>query len=184
MNKLRQELFEILKDKSFKLGKVKLASGKTSDYYLDARISTLTAKGALLSALMILELIKNDDINAIGGPTLGADPLVGAIAASSAQKGMPIDTFIVRKEPKKHGMCLNIEGPALNKGDKVVVIDDVATSGGSLIKAIDILRQEGVEVVKAVVLVDREEGAAEALEAKGVKLVSLFSIKEFLSNHS
>lgn len=180
INKSRENLFQILKAKSFKRGKVKLASGKESDYYLDARVTTLSAQGAYLCAELILDIIKNERIDAIGGPTLGADPLVGAIGTLSVIKGNPIDTFIVRKEPKKHGLCLNIEGPALKKGNKVILFDDVATTGGSLIKAIDILKNDGIEVKKAIVLVDRNEGARENLKAKGCELVSIFNIEEFL----
>jgi orotate phosphoribosyltransferase len=179
---LKDELFQLLRDKAFKRVSVTLSSGKKSEYYLDGRVVTLSPRGAYLAAELILELVKEEPISAIGGPTLGADPLAGAIAVLSSAKGKPINTFIVRKEPKRHGLSLNIEGPALKKGTKAVIIDDVATSGGSLAKAIDILKLEGVTVEKAIVLVDRKEGAQEALKAKGCSLVSLFTIDQFLNS--
>lgn len=178
---MKDELFQLLKEKSFQRKKVTLSSGKQSDYYLDGRATTLSARGAHLAAELILDLVKDLSIDAIGGPMLGADPLAGAIAAVSSIKGEPVQTFIVRKEPKKHGLSLMIEGPPLKSGMKAVIIDDVATTGGSLVKAIEVLEKEGVSVKKAVVLVDRIEGAKEALKAKNCELISLFSIDQFLN---
>lgn len=175
----KARLLELLIKFAYKKGEVKLSSGKISNFYVDCRVVTLSAEGAYLCGKIIFDMIKDDGIAAIGGPTIGADPLVGAIATASFQNNQPINTFIVRKLAKAHGMGRQIEGPAIAKGAKVILIDDVATSGGSLIEALDILRQEGLVVDKAIVLIDRQEGAKEALAEKNCKLVSIFSRADF-----
>jgi len=155
-----------------------LSSGKISHYYLDGRLITLSVQGAYLVASIILELVKNKNIAAIGGPTLGADPIVGAIACLGHIKKMPVKTFIVRKVAKTHGMQRQIEGPALKKGESVVLVDDVATTGGSLIEAKAALDKLGVSVKKAIVIVDRGEGAKENLAQAGLKLEAIFKIAD------
>ena len=126
-------------------------------------------------------MLKDDKIDAIGGPTLGADSILGAIASLSSQNKKPINTFIVRKAPKPYGKQQQIEGPLLKKGAKVVVVDDVATTGKSVIRSIEVLRGIGADVVKAVCIVDRGEGASKALADAGCKLVSIFNSSEFLT---
>ncbi|MDD5506481.1 MAG: orotate phosphoribosyltransferase, partial [Candidatus Omnitrophica bacterium] len=128
---LKKRLFALLEKEALKKGKFVLSSGKTSNYYLDGRVITLTPEGAYLVAGIILELIKGRDIDAIGGPTLGADPIVGAVAALSHINNVPLKTFIVRKAAKEHGAKRQIEGPALGKEAKVLIVDDVATTGKS-----------------------------------------------------
>ena len=123
-------------------------------------------------------MIKNDAVDAIGGPTLGADPMVGAIASLSYQAGKPINTFIIRKQPKPHGKQQQIEGPAL-KGP-VVIIDDVATTGKALIESIEVLRKMEIPIKKAICIIDRGEGAREALAKLNVPMESIFTISEFL----
>jgi len=140
----------------------------------------LTPEGAYLVAVIILELIKNKGIDAIGGPTLGADPIVGAIAALSYIKQIPLKTFIVRKAAKEHGTQRKIEGPALNKCDKAILVDDVATTGKSLVEAKEALDKMGVNVLEAIVIVDRGEGAKENLAKIGLKLEAIFSRSEIL----
>lgn len=167
----------ILKNAYFK-EKIILSSGKESDYYIDARLVTLSAEGAYLSARLILELIKDDFLDAIGGPTLGADPIVGAIGFLSFQTGKPINTFIIRKTPKAHGKGQKIEGPRLKKGNQVVLIDDVATTGKAFLQSLDVLESMGVIAKKAICLVDRREGAKEALAQRGCTLISIFDISE------
>lgn len=176
----KKRLLEILKNQAFFKEKITLSSGKQSDFYIDARRVTLSPEGAYLCTKIILELIKDDRIDAIGGPTLGADPLAGAIAAVSFQMKKPVSTFIVRKAPKPYGKQQQVEGPLLKPGARVAVIDDVATSGKSLTQSIDVLEQLGLNVVRAVCIVDRKEGAVEALAQKKCPLVSIFQSSDFL----
>lgn len=159
-------------------GKVILSSGKESDFYIDARIVTLMPQGALLTAEIMLDMANDLDITAIGGPTLGADPMVGALGVVSFQQGRELTTFIIRKEPKGHGKGNMIEGPKLRSGDRVVIVDDVATTGKAFVHSLDVMQGMGVEVVKCLCVVDRQEGAAEAVAARGSKLEAIFSIGE------
>lgn len=175
-NKAR--LLELLKTEALKKGKFILSSGKESDFYLDGRIVTMLPEGAYLTAMVILEMIKGGRITALGGPTLGADPIVGAVAALSFQDKVPLKTFIVRKAAKGHGAQRRVEGPPLAKGDRVVLVDDVATSGSSLAEAKGALDQLGVLVDRAIVLVDRNEGAAETLSRAGCRLEPIFTLAE------
>lgn len=157
-----------------------LSSGKVSNYYLDGRLITLSPQGAYLAASIILELIKHKKIVAIGGPTLGADPIVGAVIGLAAIKNKRLSGFIVRKSTKKHGMQRLIEGPPLSKGSRVILVDDVATTGGSLVEASKALSRLGVKVDCAIVIVDREEGARETLAKAGCRLVPLFKKRDIL----
>lgn len=175
---LKTKLLALLKKEALKTGKFTLSSGKTSNYYLDGRIITLTPEGAYLVAGIMLELVKDEDIDAIGGPTLGADPIVGAIAVLSHINNIPIKTFIVRKAVKEHGTQRQIEGPQLKAGSKVILVDDVATTGKALIEAKQALDKINVRVEKAIVIVDRGEGAAQNLASAGLKLESIFEIKD------
>jgi orotate phosphoribosyltransferase len=175
---LKAKLLILLKKKALKKGRFVLSSGRISNYYLDGRIITLTPEGAYLVASIILELIKDKDIDAIGGPTLGADPIVGAVATLSHIKKIPLQTFIVRKAAKTHGMQRRIEGPKLKKGSLIILVDDVATTGGSLIEAKQALDKIGVRVKSAIVIVDRGEGAKENLAKAGLKLESIFKIED------
>ena len=178
LEELKRELLAMLKKEAFKKGKFVLSSGKTSDYYLDGRIITLSPEGAYLVASIILELVKDQNIDFIGGPTLGADPIVGAIAALSHINRRPVKTFIVRKASKEHGMQRQIEGPALKEKDTVTLVDDVATSGKALIEAKQALEKIGVKLKQAIVIVDRCEGAKENLAKAGLELESIFKIQD------
>ena len=178
----KRELLGILKTEAFLKEKITLSSGKESDFYIDARRVTLSPRGAYLCAKIILELIKDDSLDAIGGPTLGADPLSGAIALLSYEQKKPIKTFIVRKNPKPHGKQQQVEGPLLKSGSRVAVIDDVATSGKSLLDAVGVLEPMGMNVVKALCIVDRQEGAQEALAQKKCPLVPIFRLTDILSS--
>jgi len=177
---LKQKLLDILKKDAFFRERIVLSSGKESNFYIDARLVTLTSQGAFLTASIILELIKDQKIDAIGGPTLGADPIAGALATLSHINQKPLNTFIVRKAPKPHGRMRHIEGPALEAGSRVILIDDVATTGKSLVEAIEKLKEDGVKVLEAIVLVDRQEGAAESLAKVDCPLVSIFNSSDFL----
>jgi orotate phosphoribosyltransferase len=176
----KSELFDLLKTKALSRGKFILSSGKESNFYLDARLVTLSAAGAYLTARIMLDMIKDEDIDAIGGPTLGADPMVGAIASLSHQAGRPINTFIIRKAPKPHGKQQQIEGPLLKEGGSVVIIDDVATTGKAFVESIEILQKMNIKIKKAICVIDRGEGALEALAKLNVPLKSIFTIAEFL----
>lgn len=181
LNDLKKSLHNLIKQKAFFKEKITLASGKTSDYYIDARLITLTSEGSYLVASIILEMIKDDNFQAIGGPTIGADPIMGAIASLGYLNKKPINTFIVRKQPKEHGKRRQIEGPEIKPGSKVILIDDVATTGGSLVDAVKLLAKDNIEVIKAVVIVDRQEGAKENLSKVNCPLVSIFTAQDFLS---
>ena len=154
MSSARQELVSLLATKSFRLGDFKLSSGGTSDYYIDCRTTTLDARGAKLTGEVFLEEIQKRGWNpqAIGGLTMGADPIVVSVAIASGQ----INGFLVRKAEKQHGTGQRIEG-FREKGAKVVIVDDVCTTGSSTVQAIEAAREFGFEVVGAMCLVEREE---------------------------
>lgn len=179
IRELKKQLLVLLKKEALKKGEFVLSSGKISNYYLDGRVITLSPEGAYLAASIILELIKDKDIDAIGGPTLGADPIVGAIACLSHIRKIPINTFIVRKTAKEHGTQRQIEGPALKKGSRAILVDDVATTGKALIEAKQALDQIGIKADEAIVIVDRDEGARENLAKAGCKLESILKVKDF-----
>ncbi len=176
---LRAGLLALLKKEAFRRGKVVLSSGAESSFYIDGRCVTLSAQGAYLCASLILSLLKGRKVEAIGGPTLGADPIAGAIAAVSYINKRPLKTFIIRKTPKPHGTRRRIEGPPLRRGARLILVDDVATSGKSFLESIDMLRAEGFKVDTAVCIVDRQEGAGEALALKNCQLISLFTPEDF-----
>ena len=180
LRELKLRLKALLKKEALKKGRFVLSSGKISDYYLDGRVITLTPEGAYLVANIILELIKDKNIHAVGGPTLGADPIVGAIAVLSHLKNLPLKTFIVRKNAKDHGTKRQIEGPALKKNSRVILVDDVATTGKALIESRQALRQGGIRVIEAIVIVDRNEGARENMAKAGLKLKAIFSRPELI----
>src|SRR5579863_3379591 len=176
----KSELFHLLKARAFSKGKFILSSGKESNFYLDARLVTLSAAGAYLTARVMLDMISEDRPDAIGGPTLGADPMVGAIASLSHQEGRPINTFIIRKQPKAHGKQQQVEGPLLKEGCSVVIIDDVATTGKAFVESIEVLQKMNIKIKQAICVIDRGEGAQEALAKFNVPLRSIFTISEFL----
>ena len=176
---LKEKLFKLLNNVALKRGKFVLSSGKESNYYLDGRLITLTPEGAYLVASIILDMIKDKALDALGGPTLGADPIVGALAVLSHINKQPIKTFIVRKQAKGHGMQQQVEGPALESGNRVILVDDVATSGKAILEAKQALDKIGVAVDKVIVIVDRKQGAGENLAKAGLKLESIFTIADF-----
>ena len=180
----KKRLLEILRQDAFFREKITLSSGKTSDFYIDARRVTLSAEGSYLCAKLILDILKNERVDAIGGPTLGADPMLGAIGVLSFQAGKPVDTFIIRKAPKPHGKQQQIEGPLIPEKSKVVLIDDVATTGKAFVESIEVLKKYHIDVAKAICLVDREQGAQEALAKYNCPLVSIFTAREFLNSKS
>ena len=163
-NRNRNRLMELLKEHSLMFGDFTLASGKKSNFYFDSKRTTLLPEGAYLTAMEILAILNENQIqaDAIGGMTLGADPIVCPVAALSHVEGSPLRAFIVRKETKGHGTTRQIEG-TLNAGSRVVVVDDVVTTAGSTLKAIEAVEQDGHEIVAVICLVDRQEGGTEKL---------------------
>ena len=165
---LKHRLIELLRRKSLRIGRFKLTSGKTSDYYFDAKLTTLDPEGAYLSAKLVLDEIVRRGIRAkaIGGLTLGADPIVAAVAAISfaeRKRYQPIQGFIARQEAKGHGTRQFIEGFRGEPGTPVIVIDDVCTTGASTLQAIRRAEEAGYTVAAVLCLVDREEGGADLL---------------------
>jgi len=175
----RDDLRDILVRNSLKLGDFTLASGQKSTYYINGKLTALDARGSYLAARILLAMISDDVPDAIGGLTLGADPIVGSMLALAGLEDLDLKGFIVRKEAKGHGTQSLIEGP-LEKGDRVVVIEDVVTTGSSSMKAIDAVREAGCEVNRVIALVDREQGGTKNLKEAGIRLESIFSINELL----
>lgn len=183
----RARLFTVLSERSFEERDVVLASGRRSNFYIDCKQTTLTAEGHLLvGRLLFAELVRAElgaaPFVGVGGLTLGADPMASAVSLTSALAGHPIPAFIVRKEAKGHGTGAWIEGiKGLTPGGRVAILEDVVTTGGSAEKAITRAREAGFVVDLVLALVDRQEGGREALEAQGVRLVSLFEKKDFFA---
>ena len=140
----------------------KLASGRMSNFYIDCRKVTHNAEGKYLIGNIIFHIIKGLNVNAIGGLTSGADPIASAVAYTAFLNNKAINSFVIRKERKEHGLKKLVEGD-VQAGDRVVIVDDVITTGGSTIKAIEAAREEGLQIVKVIVLVDREEGGREEI---------------------
>jgi orotate phosphoribosyltransferase len=180
----RKRLQKLLLEKSYRKGTVKLSSGKMSDFYIDGKQTTLDAEGAYLCGKLLFEMIRahSEPIGGVGGMTLGADPLVTAVSLVSYLEGAPIPAFIVRKEPKQHGTENYIEGKSnLPDGTVVALLEDVVTTGGTLLKVIDRVEAQGLKVGLIATVVDRQEGGGEALAAKGYKLETIFTRQELLA---
>lgn len=175
----KERLQKIIAEKSFKKGHFVLASGLTSDHFFDLKTTMLDPEGANLAADLILEKLPAD-IDALGGLELGACPIVSAVCVKSYLAGRKLKTFYVRKEKKERGTKQQIEGCTLEKGNKVVIVDDVTTKGGAVIDAINAVRKEGCEVAMVLSIVDRLQGAQENLDKEGVALDSIFTRKDFL----
>jgi orotate phosphoribosyltransferase len=179
----KARLVEIIKRRSFQAGKeVKLASGRTSTYYFNMKPTMLDAEGAHVIATLILATIADLKADLIGGLEMGAVPLASAVAAVSQSSGQPINAFFVRKQAKEHGTKSLIEGLPMGEGlagKRVVIVEDVTTTGGSAIKAAENVRSEGAEVVGVVTVVDRQEGAAEAFAAANLAFTPLLTLEDF-----
>jgi len=179
----RARLRELLTALSFERRKVVLASGKESDFYIDCKRTALTAEGHFLIGRLLLAQVRLHcpQVLGVGGLTLGADPLASAVSLTGYLSGQPLPAFIVRKEPKGHGTGQWIEGrSALPDGAEVAVLEDVVTTGGSSLKALERIHQEGLKATWVLGLVDRLEGGREALEEKGFQLATLFTRKDFI----
>jgi orotate phosphoribosyltransferase len=178
---LKKKLLQILKARSYREGEFTLASGKKSNFYLDVKETALDPEGAFLIGTLTVDLMQREGLNpfAVGGLTLGADPLATAVSLAGFANGLKIPAFIVRKEPKGHGTLSSIEGAkTYPKGAKLVILEDTATTGGSALKAVDKVVEAGFHVLAVISVVDREEGARQAIEARGLKFFSLCSLPE------
>ena len=169
---LHTQLLAILQKNSLILGQVRLASGKTSSFYIDGKMTSLSRDGVVLAAKLFYQNL--GDAQAVGGPTLGADPFLGAILYEAYLQKRPLKAFLVRKDVKSHGTMKMIEGP-LSKCDRVGLIEDVITTGGSVLKAAEVVKQAGCIVTKVLCLLDRNEGAQEAFAAAGIPYTCLFT---------
>ncbi len=174
----RQRLIGLFLERALKFGDFTLASGKKSTYYLDGKQISLHSTGLRLVSEGLLDLLKDVPFAAIGGMTIGADPIVGGVLVAAAEQGRSIGGFLVRKEAKGHGTQRYVEGP-VQPGTKVVVIDDVVTTGGSALQAVERIVEFGCEVVCVVGIVDRKEGGAANFASKGLPFRSLLSIEDF-----
>jgi len=181
----RARLIEIIKQRSFQEGpEFKLASGKTSTFYFNMKPTMLDSEGAYLIASLILDRLENVEADLIGGLEMGAVPIASSVAAVSYTEGRKLSAFFVRKQAKVHGTQALVEG--LAKGDsmagkKVVVVEDVTTTGGSALKAAEALRAAGAEIVSVITIVDRLDGAAETFAAAGLKFEPLLTLADFRS---
>ncbi|WP_193312860.1 orotate phosphoribosyltransferase [Georgenia subflava] len=177
---LRGRLAALVRDLAVVRGEVTLASGLTSDFYVDMRRATLHHAAAPLIGHVMLDMLEEegygpDEIDAVGGLTMGADPVATALLHAAASRGLNLDAFVVRKEAKGHGMRRRVEGPEVG-GRRVVVLEDTSTTGGSPLQAIEALREAGAEVVAVAVVVDRDTGAREAIEATGVPYLAALGL--------
>jgi orotate phosphoribosyltransferase len=179
----RARLLQLLTEKSFQKKKVVLSSGRESDFYIDCKKTMLLAEGHVLLGRLMLAAIREfaPDAVGVGGLTMGADPLASAISLTSALEGPNhLHAFLVRKEPKGHGTGQWVEGlSAFSERSKVAIVEDVVTTGGSALKAIDRARGEGLDPIGCFTIVDREEGGREVIEESGVKVHSLFARRDF-----
>jgi orotate phosphoribosyltransferase len=175
----RDALVQLLAERSARRGTFTLASGRVSDFYVDCRLTTMSPDGLVLVGPLAHAMVRESGwvVDSVGGLTMGADPVSYAIAYASALAGTPVRCFAVRKEAKGHGMGKRIEG-SFRIGDRVVVIEDSMTTGGSALNAADAIRAEGGTVIGALTLVDREEGAREALLAAGIPLIAFTTAAE------
>lgn len=174
---LRQQLLDLFCKLAYREGDFVLSSGQRSSYYINGKQVTLHPIGALASGRVLLEMLP-PDTRAVAGLTLGADPIVTAVSVVSAYENRPLPALIVRKEAKGHGTRAYIEGPELEAGAKVVVLEDVVTTGGSAMKAVHRLRDAGYTVDEVISLVDRQQGGAEFYQKEGLKFRAVFTIAD------
>ncbi len=181
MSEDRKKLLDVIRTRSVAYGDFTLASGLKSKYYIDGKLTTFDGEGALLVGKLFLKEIRKlpETIDSAGGPTMGADPIVTGIGIAGHMKGDPIRCFAVRKKTKEHGRQKLIEGN-FTKGDRVVIAEDVITTGGSIFQAIEAVEESGGTIEAVLVVVDRQQGGRENLAEKGYPLISLFTVDEIL----
>ncbi|HEX6539115.1 MAG TPA: orotate phosphoribosyltransferase [Candidatus Dormibacteraeota bacterium] len=176
---LHDELRTLLAERAIRFGDFVLTSGRRSSYYFDGKQVTLDGRGLYLVSRLLLQRCRELRIDAIGGLTLGADPIAAGVAALSGSASPAIAAFIVRKQEKEHGTGRVIEGPPLSPGARVLLVDDTLTTGGTFLQARERVLATGAEIVEADCIVDREEGGREALEDAGLAVHALFTRSEF-----
>ncbi|MEV0846325.1 orotate phosphoribosyltransferase [Streptomyces sp. NPDC049954] len=178
MTDARSELLQQIKDKAVVHGKVTLSSGLEADYYVDLRRITLDGAAAPLVGQVMLDLVEDLEFDAVGGLTLGADPVATSMLHAAAARGRRLDAFVVRKAAKAHGMQRRVEGPDI-KGRRVVVVEDTSTTGGSPLTAVEAVREAGAQVVAVATIVDRDTGAGDKISGEaGVPYVYAYALKE------
>lgn len=180
---LRASLLDLLCTKAYREGDFTLSSGQKSTYYINGKQATLHAQGAIAVARLMLELIP-DGTTAVAGLTLGADPIVSAVSAVGLYQGRVITPLIIRKEAKGHGTMAYIEGPELEPGSSVAVLEDVVTTGGSALKAVERLRGAGYVVDQVISLVDREQGGGELYAREGLRFDAVYSIRDLQARYA
>jgi orotate phosphoribosyltransferase len=173
----RDALLELVKSQAIVHGRVTLSSGREADYYVDLRRTTLSALAAPLVGRVMLELTGDWDFDAVGGLTMGADPIAAAMLHQAAAQGRRLDAFVVRKEAKSHGLQRRIEGPDIS-GRRVLVVEDTSTTGGSPLTALAAVREAGAEPVGVATIADRATGAGEKIEAEGVPYRYVYSLED------
>ena len=179
----RAELFELIRTRSFGRGRILLASGRESDYYIDMRPTTVHPAGATCVGELIADALEGTNADFVGGLEMGAVPIATSVAIASHRRGGNLQAFFVRKKPKDHGAKKLVEGLPKGetlKGKNVVVVEDVTTTGGSALQAVEALRQEGANIVLVLTIVDRLEGAAETFAAEKLPFRALYTADEFL----
>lgn len=183
MEKEREKLLELLKTKAYQKKRVILASGKESDFYIDCREVTLHPEGSYLVGKLIYNILKGtkERIDGVGAVPVGAIPIASAVSIISQIEGNPVPAFVIRKELKSHGTGKWIEGSGnLRPGARVAIVEDVITTGGSLLQAAEIAEKNDLKVILVIALVDREEGGRERIEGRGYKVTTLFCKNDFL----
>ncbi len=173
----RARLIELIKQHALQFGTFTLASGRTANFYLDCRKLTLHPQGANQIGAGMLEMLGDEQPDAVGGMAIGADPISAATITLAGQRGDALLAFIVRKEAKQHGMGRQVEGP-VEPGMSAVIVEDVVTSGGSALKAVDAAREFGLNVRSVMAVIDRLEGGREAIEAAGLELKTLVTVRD------
>jgi orotate phosphoribosyltransferase len=176
----REKLAELIKQDALQFGDFTLASGKKANYYLDCRKITLDGEGANLIAAGVLDILADDLPDCVGGMAIGADPMTGAVITCGWQRGVPLKGFIVRKEAKQHGTGKQLEGPVV-AGQRGVMLEDVITTGGSSLRAIELARDYGLTIDRIIAIVDRGERSAEVFAEVGVRFHSLFHVNELVA---
>ena len=174
----RAALQQLVRDKALKFGDFTLASGKQAKFYLDCRQITLDAQGARLIGEGMLDLLGDNMPALVGGMAIGADPITAAILTLAGIRNVPLRGVMVRKEPKQHGTGKLVEGP-FQPGESIVIVEDVVTTGGSSLKAIEHCEAAGLKVERVLAIIDRLEGGREAFAARGYELTTLFTIRDF-----
>ncbi len=169
----RKRFLELVKERALLRGDFTLASGAKSSYFFDLKMVTLSPEGAYLTGKLVFEILRESGVDAVGGLTLGSDPIVTAVAIVSHLEGKPIPAFIVRGELKEHGTQKNIEGYVPKKGCSVAIVEDVITKGGATLEAIEAVEAAGCRVVKVVALLDRHQGGSDELRKRGYDFTSL-----------